>query len=107
LPLQFWIADLQVEWSDGSDSIYFISDFVAGIEAAAADGCDVINFSTGINPSKVDLATFIRPVELAMKNAAVAGVFIAAAGGNTGPGGSVAGSRTRCEMGCPDLMWFL
>eukprot|EP00775_Hariotina_reticulata_P011933 gene11933-12076_t len=78
------VASYKVEWGD-EDSTYFISDFVAGIDAAAADGCDVINFSTGIVASNVDLATFRRPVELSMKNAAAAGVFIVAAGGNTGP----------------------
>jgi hypothetical protein len=60
-------------------------DSVAAIDQAVADGVDVINFS--ISGSQTDL---MDPVELAFLNAAAAGVFVAAAAGNSGPGTAVA-----------------
>ena len=56
------------------------SDSVAAIEQAVADGVDVINFS--ISGTADD---FLDPVEQAFMNAAKAGVFVAAAAGNSGP----------------------
>jgi len=57
------------------------SDAVAAIDAAVADGVDVINYSiSGSTRTNVD------PVELAFFRAAQAGVFVAASGGNSGPG---------------------
>ena len=58
----------------------FDSDAVAAINDAVADGVDVINFSiSGTTASYTD------PVEIAFLNAAVAGVFVAASAGNSGP----------------------
>lgn len=55
-------------------------DTVAAIDAAVADGVDVINYS--ISGSQTDI---MDPVELAFMNAASAGVFVAASSGNSGP----------------------
>lgn len=56
------------------------SDILAAIEAAVADGVDVINYSvSGTLDSMVD------SVELAFLNASNAGVFVAASAGNSGP----------------------
>lgn len=59
------------------------SDSIAAIEAAVADGVDVLNYSItgGMSP--------LEPVEQAFRQAVAAGVFVAAAGGNYGPGNTV------------------
>ena len=59
------------------------SDAVAAIDAAVADGVDVINYS--ISGS---LDTVYDPVEFAFYNAAKAGVFVATSAGNSGPDAS-------------------
>ena len=56
----------------------FTSDSVAAIDQAVADGVDVINFS--ISGSRT---SFNDAVETAFKNAALAGVFVAASAGNS------------------------
>ena len=56
------------------------SDAVAAIDAAVADGVDVINYSVGSATSAV-----FGPVERAFLGAAAAGVFVANAAGNDGP----------------------
>ena len=58
----------------------FNSDSVAAIDQAVIDGVDVINFSIGGTST-----LFTHVVEVAFFNAAEAGVFVAAAGGNSGP----------------------
>ncbi len=55
------------------------ADIVAAIDAAVADGVDVINYSVG------DDVDSFGPEELSFLEAAAAGVFIAAAAGNAGP----------------------
>ncbi|HJV68482.1 S8 family serine peptidase [Ideonella sp.] len=76
-------------WLDKSSLSYqtncWTGDSVAAIDQAVADGVDVINFS--ISGSQTDL---LDPVELAFLNASAAGVFVAAAAGNSGPGTAVA-----------------
>jgi subtilisin family serine protease len=57
----------------------FTSDSLAGIEAAVADGVDVLNYSISGGTSPRD------PVEQAFRHAVEAGVFVAAAAGNAGP----------------------
>ncbi len=64
------------------------ADIVAGIDAAVADGVDVINYSIS-GPGN----TFVNPVGLAFLRAARAGVFVAASAGNTGPGTSTVGKN--------------
>ena len=59
-------------------------DSVAAIDQAVADGVDVLSFS--ISGSQSDLND---PVEVAYLHAAAAGVFVAAAAGNDGPGQEV------------------
>jgi subtilisin family serine protease len=79
------LAAYKVCWEkvDGSNCSAFESDSAAAIDAAVADGVDVLNYSisgTADNP--------IDPVELAFMYAADAGVFIAASAGNAGPDAS-------------------
>jgi subtilisin family serine protease len=63
------------------------SDTVAAIDAAVADGVDVINYSVG-----TDTAALMGPVERAFLFAADAGVFVANSAGNNGPKPSTVGS---------------
>lgn len=65
------------------DNTCFSSDSVAAIEAAVADGVDILNFSISGGETPVD------PVEQAFRHAVEAGVFVAAAGGNDGPANQV------------------
>jgi hypothetical protein len=59
----------------------YTSASVAAVEQAIANNVDVINYSiSGNNNSVVD------PVALAFRAAAEAGIFVAASGGNSGPG---------------------
>lgn len=60
------------------------SDLLAGIDAAVADGVDVINFSIGGGAAQ----TTISATDEAFLGAAAAGVFVAASAGNDGPGAS-------------------
>jgi hypothetical protein len=73
-------------WTNGPSyqNNCWTGDSVAAIDQAVADGVDVINFS--ISGSQNDLTD---PVEMAFLNAAAAGVFVAAAAGNDGPGQAV------------------
>ncbi|XHS77038.1 S8 family peptidase [Burkholderiaceae bacterium UC74_6] len=69
----------------GSANSCFVSDSVAAIDDAVKDGVDVINFSISGAQNTVN-----DPVEQAFYRAALAGVFVAAAGGNSGPANMVA-----------------
>jgi subtilisin family serine protease len=64
------------------------ADIVAGIDAAVADGVDVINYSISGSGS-----TLADPIGLAFLRAARAGVFVAVSAGNTGPGASTVGKN--------------
>ncbi len=77
------VASYKVCWEipDLTTCNAFTSDSVAAIDAAVADGVDVINYSIGGSPS----TSPIEPVELAFMYAADAGVFVAASAGNSGP----------------------
>jgi subtilisin family serine protease len=55
-------------------------DIISAIDDAVADGVDVINYSIGDDQDEV------QAEDVAFLNAAAAGVFIAAAAGNAGPG---------------------
>jgi len=76
------IAVYKALWStqDASTASGFNSDLVAAIDAAVADGVDVINYSISGTTTN-----FVDPVEVAFLNAANAGVFVSAAAGNSGP----------------------
>ncbi|MEU9837166.1 S8 family serine peptidase [Streptosporangium sp. NPDC048047] len=76
------IAAYKALWSaqDASTANGFTSDLVAAIDQAVADGVDVINYSVSGT-----LTDFLDPVEMSFLAAAQAGVFVSAAGGNSGP----------------------
>ena len=63
----------------------YTGDTLAAIEDAVTDGVDVINFS--ISGTQLN---FLDPVEVAFLNASLAGVFVSASAGNSGPGNEVA-----------------
>ena len=64
-----------------------IDDTTAAIDAAVADGVDVINYSIGSDSLHV-----IGPDEVAFLGASDAGVFVANSAGNAGPGAETVGS---------------
>ncbi len=74
------LAEYKALWAtpDGSAS-GSTAGIVQAIDDATADGVDVINFSVGSTPGTID------PIDLAMLNAAAAGVFVSASAGNSGP----------------------
>jgi hypothetical protein len=76
------IAAYKVLWSteDGANASGFLSDILAAIDQAVADGVDVINYSISGTTSN-----FLDPAEIAFLFAADAGVFVAASAGNSGP----------------------
>lgn len=75
------LAVYKALWDQGTGSGSGTTvDLVAAINAAVADGVDVINYSISGSTS-----SFVDPVELAFLNAANAGVFVAASAGNSGP----------------------
>ncbi|MFF4774921.1 S8 family serine peptidase [Microtetraspora fusca] len=57
------------------------SDLVAAIDQAVADGVDVINYSVGGSQE----SSYYSSIQLAFRSAAAAGIFVATAGGNSGP----------------------
>jgi subtilisin family serine protease len=77
------IASYKVLWQvEGSGPAGDDIDIVAGIDQAIADGVDVINASFG--PSGA-IEIVVGATDLALFNAAQAGVFVVAAAGNDGP----------------------
>lgn len=64
-----------------------LADLVAAIDAAVADGVDVINYSIGS-----DAPGYTGPDDVAFLFAAQAGVFAATSNGNNGPGANTTGS---------------
>jgi hypothetical protein len=81
------LAAYKVCWNNAANAggSCYPSDSVAAIDKAVADGVDVINFSISGSRTSVRDA-----VETAFKNAALAGVFVSASAGNSGPGNTVA-----------------
>jgi hypothetical protein len=77
------IAVYKVGWFDGYLGRGKISDIVAAIDQAVADGVDVINFSFAGSAT-----SFLDSLSTAFMNAADAGVFVAAGAGNSGPSAS-------------------
>lgn len=61
------------------------ADILKAIDAAVADGVDVINYSVSGTQTN-----FADPIEIAFLNATSAGIFVAASAGNNGPGNTVA-----------------
>jgi subtilisin family serine protease len=74
------VAAYKVCWNGGSGGCS-TTDSVAAIDAAVADGVDVINFS--ISGSRTAMTD---PVHVAFFNASRGGVFNALSAGNSGPG---------------------
>jgi subtilisin family serine protease len=77
-----WAVD-ETGGGSGTDA-----DIVAAIDAAVADGVDVINYSISGSGS-----TFVNSTGLAFLRAARAGVFVATSAGNTGPGVATVGKN--------------
>lgn len=64
-----------------TDDICALSDLVGAIDAAVADGVDVINYSIGGGAA----TGVVEPDDLAFLSAAAAGVFVSVSAGNAGP----------------------
>ncbi|MEU7822421.1 S8 family serine peptidase [Catellatospora sp. NPDC049133] len=75
------IAAYKVLWHNpvAGNSSGGTADIVAAIDAAVADGVDVINYSISGSSQYV-----VDPAEIAFLNAAAAGVFVSASAGNSG-----------------------
>ena len=69
----------------GTSNSCFSSDLVGAIDAAVLDGVNVINYSISGSQTTVNDA-----VEQAFYRASLAGVFVAASAGNSGPANAVA-----------------
>ncbi len=82
------IASYKACWSfaDASRDGCYGGDTMAAIEAATADGVNVINYSIGGS-----LTTLITGPSLAMMDAANAGIFVATSAGNSGPDAGTVG----------------
>ena len=78
------IAMYKACWNDQGCAL---TDLVASIDAAVADGVDVINYSIGF-----DAPSLLFPDAAAFLNAADAGVFVATSAGNAGPDRKTVGS---------------
>ncbi|MCK3768755.1 S8 family serine peptidase [Microbacterium aerolatum] len=63
------------------DDICALSDLIAAIDQAVADGVDVINYSIGGGAA----TSVLQPDDIAFLNAAAAGVFVSVSAGNAGP----------------------
>ncbi|WP_433359287.1 S8 family serine peptidase [Streptosporangium sp. CA-115845] len=71
-------------WEGPNGGSGYTSDIIEAVDQAVADGVDVINYSVGGQAeSSAD-----DPVQLAFLAAADAGIFVATAGGNSGPDAS-------------------
>ncbi len=73
-------------WSEGGSSSGTTGDLADAIDAAVADGVDVINYSIGSDSQGIGAD------EIAFLFANDAGVFVAASAGNAGPGAGTVGS---------------
>ncbi|MDG4757704.1 S8 family serine peptidase [Micromonospora sp. WMMD710] len=71
------IAVYKVLWG----GMGYDADIIAGIDAAVADGVQVLNFSIGSQLGDWEANT---PIGMAFLNATLSGVFVAASAGNTG-----------------------
>ncbi|MFI6236329.1 S8 family serine peptidase [Micromonospora sp. NPDC050784] len=71
------IAVYKVLWG----GMGYDADIIAGIDAAVADGVQVLNFSIGSQLGDWEANT---PIGIAFLNATLSGVFVAASAGNTG-----------------------
>ena len=68
------------------DDICAMSDLLAAIDTAVADGVDVINYSIGGGSA----SSVLEPDDISFLNAAAAGVFVSVSAGNSGPDAATA-----------------
>jgi subtilisin family serine protease len=80
------LAMYKVCWETVSGAGCGTSQILAAIDDAVSDGVDVINFSIGSSSQ----SPVLDAIELSFMNASLAGVFVAASAGNSGPGASTA-----------------
>ncbi|OPG09061.1 serine protease [Streptomyces sp. GKU 895] len=80
------IAVYKVLWG----GMGYDADIIAGIDAAVADGVQVLNYSIGTLMGDAEPNT---PIGNAFLNATVAGVFVTAAAGNTGFSSAVSNTQ--------------
>ncbi|MGW1047178.1 S8 family serine peptidase [Streptomyces sp. NPDC002547] len=80
------IAVYKVLWGGSG----YDADIIAGIDAAVADGVQVLNYSIGTQFGDSEPNT---PIGNAFLNATLAGVFVTAAAGNTGFSGAVSNTQ--------------
>ena len=78
-------VDPEADDGTGSRNACWSSDSVSAIEKAIQDGVNVINYSISGSQTSVS-----DPVEQAFLKASLAGVFVAASAGNSGPANTVA-----------------
>ncbi|HWT25961.1 MAG TPA: S8 family serine peptidase, partial [Solirubrobacteraceae bacterium] len=81
------VAAYKACWTGTEVSGCADSDLVAAIDAAVADGVDVLNYSIGTETPSV-----VSPDSVAFFGAVDAGVFVAASAGNNGPEASTVGT---------------
>ncbi|MEV0425099.1 S8 family serine peptidase [Micromonospora sp. NPDC050495] len=80
------IAVYKVLWGGAG----YDADIIAGIDAAVADGVQVLNYSIGKQLGDWDPNT---PIGTAFLNATLAGVFVSAAAGNDGFSGAISNAQ--------------
>ncbi|WP_213813859.1 S8 family peptidase [Glaciihabitans sp. dw_435] len=80
------LAIYKVCWTGIDGDGCSTGDLVAAIDAAVADGVDIINFSIGGGQAQ----STVSVTDQAFLNAAAAGIFVSASAGNDGPKASTA-----------------
>ena len=81
---QAWLMSYRVfYYSVTGDESFYDAEGIAAIEDMVKDGADVVNNSWGEGPAR--LGTEFNPLDLALVNAAKAGVFVSMSAGNSGP----------------------
>lgn len=80
-----WVMSYRVfYYSVTGDGSFYNAEGIAALEDIVKDGADVLNNSWGGGPSS--MGGEFDPLDLALLNAARAGIFVAMSAGNSGPG---------------------